>query len=67
MALLKYNSIAKMSEKERESKFKDLKLELVKANVTANKSGAKTKEIKRAIARLLTFNRSSRVGGSSKK
>jgi len=30
-------------------------MELVKAGVTANKQNAKTKEIKRAISRLLTY------------
>jgi ribosomal protein L29 len=56
MALLKNKDIEKMDKNQRESKLKDLKFELAKANVTANKSNAKTKEIKRAIARLLTFN-----------
>jgi len=37
---------------------KDLKFELVRSSVTANKANAKTKEIKRAISRLLTFNKS---------
>jgi len=50
----------KMTEKERESKLKDLRLELIKANVTANKTNAKNKEIRRTIARILTFNNSKR-------
>ncbi len=58
MALLKSKDIQKMEKKERESKLSELKMELVKANVTANKTNAKTKEIKRAISRLLTFNKS---------
>ena len=57
MALLKYKDVEKMKEEELESKLKDLKLELVKANVSANKANAKTKEIKKAISRILTFNR----------
>ena len=57
MALLRKSDIKKMNEKDRNSKIKELKFELVKANVTANKKGAKTKEIKRAIARLYTFNK----------
>ena len=65
MALLRYKDISKMDAKERESKLKDLKFELVKANVTANKQTAKTKEIKRAIARLFTFSKI--AGGGSKK
>lgn len=57
MALLKNKDIEKMSLKERNGKLKDLKLELIKANVTANRTNAKTKEIKRAISRLITFNK----------
>ena len=59
MALLKIQDAKKLSGKDRDSKIQDLRLELVKASVTANKSRAKTKEIKRAIARLLTLNKSS--------
>jgi len=55
MTLLKYKDITKMDAKDREGKIKYLKLELIKANVTANKQSAKTKEIKKAIARLITF------------
>lgn len=58
MAVLNYKDIKNLSEKERKSKLKDLKFELSKANVTANKQTAKTKEIKRAIARLFTFSTS---------
>jgi len=56
MALLRLEDIKKMDKKARNEKIKDLRLELVKANVTAHKSAAKTKEIKRTIARLITFN-----------
>ncbi len=55
MAILRQKDLVKMSEKEREEKLKDLKFELVKSNVAANKTNAKTKEIKRAIARILTM------------
>ncbi len=58
MALVKSKDAVKMSNEERQSKLKELKLELTKAYVTANKTNAKTKEIKRAIARLITFNNS---------
>ena len=58
MAILRAKDIPKMSKEEIDSKLKDLKMELVKSSVTANKTNAKTKEIKRAIARLLTFNTS---------
>ena len=55
MALLKFKDIKKMDKKQREEKLRELRFELIKANVTANKAGAQTKGIKRAIARLLTF------------
>ena len=57
MALLRAKEIAKMNMKEKEDKLKDLRLELIRATVTANKSTAKTKELKRAISRLITFNK----------
>jgi len=55
MAILKAKDAAKMDAKTRGEKLKELRMEVVKASVTANKSRANTKEIKRAIARLLTF------------
>lgn len=55
MTILKYKDIHKMSESEREEKLNDLKLELTK-NRSAGKGKMKTKEIKKAVARLLTFN-----------
>lgn len=55
MAIIKLTDIKKMTKQEIESKLKDLRLELVKGSVTANKANAKTKEIKRTIARLITF------------
>jgi ribosomal protein L29 len=58
MALLRYKDITKMNKADRELKLKDLMFELSKSGVTANKTNAKTKEIKRAIARILTFNTS---------
>lgn len=54
MAIIKKQDLKKMSEKEMTEKIKDLKMELVKANVTANRTNAKTKELKRTISRLLT-------------
>ena len=58
MALLRAKDVVKMTKEERIKKVKELKFELSKANVTANKTNSKTKEIKRAIARLYTFNTS---------
>ena len=58
MAILKSKDISKMSNKEREGKIKDLKMELVKEKISLGKGGKiKIGEIKRTIARLLTFNR----------
>lgn len=54
MAVLKAKEVSKMSQKDREDKLKDLRHELIRANVTANKANAKTKEIKKAISRILT-------------
>lgn len=67
MTLLKIKDVRKMSKKEREEKIKELRFALTKANVTANKANAKTKEIKRAIARLLTVNESSKEALKTKK
>ena len=56
MAILKAKEIEKMPDKEREDKLKELKLELIKANVAANKSGKiKIREIRRTIAKILTL------------
>ncbi len=54
MAILKAKDIERMSEKEKQEKLKELKLELIKANVVANKSGKiRIKEIKKAISRIM--------------
>jgi len=58
MVLLRFKDIAKMPQKDRDDKMKELRFELVKAGVSANKTNAKTKEIKRAISRLMTLNNS---------
>ena len=58
MAILRAKDAKKMTKKERNTKIGELRLELAKANVTANKTNAKTKEIKKAISRLITFNTS---------
>ena len=50
-----------MSEKERNSKLADLKMELIKDRANLGKGGKiKINEIKKTIARLLTFNRLNR-------
>ncbi len=56
MAILRSKEILKMSEKEKEEKLKELRLELIKANVAANKTGKiKISEIRRTIAKILTL------------
>ena len=60
MALLRAGDASKMTPKDQAEKLKELRFELVRAGVTANKSNAKTKEIKRAISRLITCQESSR-------
>ena len=58
MAILKSKEVSKMSEKERNEKIKDLKMELMKDKVNLGKGGKiKINEIKKTIARLHTFNR----------
>ena len=56
---MKFKEIAKMEEKEREKKLKDLKMELIKSQIDSTKKGnSKAKEIKKMIAQILTFNHS---------
>jgi ribosomal protein L29 len=63
MAILKYKDMEKMPAEERKDKLKDLKLEQIKANVAANKSGKiKIKEIKRTIARLMLMSQKDKEG-----
>ena len=63
---MKYKEITKMGKEDREKKFKDLKIELVKSKARTSKTGSSsTREIKKAIARILTFNTSK--GGVEKK
>jgi len=66
MALLKSKDVKKLNDSERETKLKELRMELIRASVTANKASAKTKEIKRAISRLITFNKSTREALNNK-
>ena len=56
MAVLKAKEIRLMGKAERESKLKELKLELIKSKGKASQGGSlKTREIKKTIARLLTI------------
>lgn len=58
MAILRFKDVTKMNKEDIESKIKELRLELVRGSVTANRANAKTKEIKRALSRLITFSKS---------
>lgn len=51
---IKTKDIRKMSKEEREKKLSELKMELIKSKVASQK-GAKTKEIKKIIAKILTL------------
>jgi len=55
MAILKAKDIAKMNMAEIDEKKKELSLELVKSRIATKKAGKGTREIKRTIARLMTF------------
>jgi ribosomal protein L29 len=55
MAILKSKDIAKMNPAEIKEKMKELKLELVKSRIATKKTGKGTREIKRTIAKLMTF------------
>ena len=62
MAIIRKNELKKMSEKERNEKISELKMELIKEKVNLGKGGKnKIREIKRTIARLLTFNTLNRL------
>lgn len=52
--------IIKLSAKEKETKLGELKLELTKSMNKSSQSKGKTKELKRAISRILTLNNSSK-------
>ena len=55
---MKFKEIQKMGKKDLDKKMKELRVELVKSKATASKTGsARTKEIKKIIARILTFNK----------
>ena len=56
MTRLKTKDIKKMSKEDRNKKMEELKFELVKSKVNAQKGSSKTKEIKKTIARILTLN-----------
>lgn len=54
---IKYKEISKMGQEERDKKIKELNMELIKSKAKTSKTG-NPREIKRLIARILTFNAS---------
>ena len=54
--------ITAMDKKTRDAKLRELKVELIRGRTSASKTKSKTKDIKRAIARLLTFARAEKLG-----
>ncbi len=64
MAILKPKDISKMSVNEIKEKIKELRNELIRERVKLTKGGkTKIREIKKTIARLLTFDRIKTIGG----
>jgi ribosomal protein L29 len=56
---MKYKEIIKMNKEDRDKKFRDLRVELVKSRTKTSKTGSSnTKQIKKTIAKILTFNSS---------
>ena len=55
----KFKELSKLSEKERKQKIEDIKLEIIKAKITAKKGGkVKIRELKKTLARLLMLKKS---------
>ena len=55
----KFKELSKLSEKERNQKIEDVKLEIIKAKITAKKGGkVKMRELKKTLARLLMLKKS---------
>ena len=62
MAILKFKELKKMSKGEVEVKFKELKMELVKSRINASRNkGARTRDIKKIIARIMTLNNQTKL------
>ena len=58
MATLKAKEIKKLGKEGMEKKLKEMKFELIKSKANSSKTGsARTKEIKKIIARILTLNK----------
>lgn len=55
MATIHMKDIKNMSKEDREKKMKELKMELVKSRAGNSKTGSRTREIKKIIARMFTL------------
>lgn len=54
---IKFKQIKEMKPEERNEKLKELKIELARAQMNTGKAKMKTKEIKKAIARISMLNK----------
>ena len=55
---IKTKEIRMMSKEEREKRIGELKMELIKSKINTSKTGgSRTREIKKLIAKLFTFNK----------
>lgn len=55
---IKTKDLKAMNKEEREERIEELKMELIKSKINASKTGgSRTREIKRLIAKLITFNK----------
>lgn len=61
---LRTEELSKMTREQQKAKLKELRIELIKSQVTGKSSKIRTKEIKKAIARLLTVINASRKSPS---
>lgn len=58
MAQIRTEELRRMTKEERAKKLNELKLELIKSQVSTTKTGnSKPKEIRKMIARILTLNK----------
>lgn len=64
--MAKKQDIKTMSADERKKRVEELKLELLKSGIPGQKTSMRTKEIKKALARIFTFNRAEKAKRLSK-
>jgi ribosomal protein L29 len=55
----KFKELSKINKKDIDGKIKEIKLEIIKANITASKGGkVKIRELRKTLARLLMLKKS---------